>query len=475
MELPVPSEERHGLEPDDLTGATLGDPHRLAIDEHLTGTDAGEADHRRGWIRHHRTVVHAGTVDAQARDRSRPDTTEPQWSRRHIGVPSRIACRKQDVDPQTRSRLQQHRAPSAATTEDVDTELRGDERIDVIRGLGGPERERGPLDLEHPHGRVDDLGDVPSMEAACTPLLPFDAPLAHTGRLTPTPMTRSDRYRLEMSNHMKDRVIIVTGAGGGFGRKICLNAAGRGALIVGADIDPDPLDETIAMITTAGGSARGWVTDVRSADAMDALVASAVAAHGRVDVLINNAGTMPLAFFADHARAREAWDRCIDINFKGVLNGITAVHDQMITQGRGHVVNISSIYGNVATVGAGVYTATKAAVNILSETLRAESQGRIKVTNVRPTGVPGTNLGSGMVNGAAIGGILGQNFSDYLDTITAAMSGDLPESRTDPDSIGYWAITPEELADAVVHAIDQPWGIAISDITVRASGDLFLF
>lgn len=278
-----------------------------------------------------------------------------------------------------------------------------------------------------------------------------------------------------MTSHLDDRVIIVTGAGGGFGREICELAASRGARIVGADIDGPGLDETVERIADAGGRAIGRITDVRSAGEMDALVADTVAVHGRVDVLVNNAGTMPLAFFADHARARDAWDRCIDINFKGVLNGITAVHDQMIEQGRGQIVNISSIYGNVATVGAAVYTATKAAVNILSETLRAESQGRIKVTNVKPTGVPGTGLGDGMVNGAGITGILGQNFGEYIETITAAMAGELPASKLDPDSIEYWAITPAELAEAVVHAIDQPWGISISDITVRASGDRFLF
>jgi NADP-dependent 3-hydroxy acid dehydrogenase YdfG len=278
-----------------------------------------------------------------------------------------------------------------------------------------------------------------------------------------------------MSDHLQDRVIIVTGAGGGFGRQICLLAAQRGALVAGADIDADALAGTIDAITASGGVAAGWTTDVRRSDEMDALVTQVVERFGRVDVLVNNAGTMPLAFFADHAQAREAWDRCIDINIKGVLNGISAVHDQMIEQGRGHVVNISSIYGNVATVGAGVYTATKAAVNVLSETLRAESHGRIKVTNVRPTGVPGTGLGSGIINGAGITGILGRNFEEYVERISSAMAGDLPDSRTDPDSIEYWAITPEQLAEAVLHAIDQPWGISISDITVRASGDLFLF
>lgn len=278
-----------------------------------------------------------------------------------------------------------------------------------------------------------------------------------------------------MTNHLEDRVIIVTGAAGGFGREICTIAAARGARVVGADIDEEALGSLTDSIVAAGGLAVGRVTDVRSAVDMDGLVAHAVESFGRVDVLVNNAGTMPLAFFADHAQAREAWDRCIDINLRGVLNGITAVHDQMIEQGRGQVVNISSIYGNVATVGAGVYTATKAAVNVLSETLRAESQGRIKVTNVRPTGVPGTGLGSGIINGAGITGILGRNFEQYVELISSAMTDELPTSRTDPDSIEYWAITPAQLAEAVIHAIDQPWGVSISDITVRASGDLFLF
>lgn len=278
-----------------------------------------------------------------------------------------------------------------------------------------------------------------------------------------------------MTNHLEDRVIIVTGAAGGFGREICMIAAARGARVVGADIDEEALGSLTDSLVAAGGLAVGRVTDVRSAVDMDGLVAHAVETFGRVDVLVNNAGTMPLAFFADHAQAREAWDRCIDINLRGVLNGITAVHDQMIEQGRGQVVNISSIYGNVATVGAGVYTATKAAVNVLSETLRAESQGRIKVTNVRPTGVPGTGLGSGIINGAGITGILGRNFEQYVELISSAMTDELPTSRTDPDSIEYWAITPTQLAEAVIHAIDQPWGVSISDITVRASGDLFLF
>jgi short-subunit dehydrogenase len=190
--------------------------------------------------------------------------------------------------------------------------------------------------------------------------------------------------------------------------------------------------------------------------------------------MLNNAGTMPLAFYADHANAREAWERCIDINIKGVLYGMLAVHDTMIAQGRGHVINVSSIYGNYPVVGAGVYGATKAAVNVLSESLRMESQGRIKVTIVKPTGVPATGLSSGVVNPAAVVGILGHNMASYGAKMQALAAGQLPAADSDPDSITYVALAPEWLADQIVYAINQPWGVAIGDITVRASGDGYI-
>ncbi len=206
---------------------------------------------------------------------------------------------------------------------------------------------------------------------------------------------------------------------------------------------------------------------------MRALADHAVEHHGAIDVMINNAGIMPLAYYADHRDAADAWSRCIDINIKGVLHGTIAVYDQMIAQGRGHVINLSSIYGNYPVAGAGVYGATKAAVNVLSESLRIESQGRIKVTTVRPTGVPGTGLGDGIVNPAAISGILGANQAEFATAIGEVMAGE-GGGRTDPDDIAYWAISPDELADQIVMVIDQPWGLVISDLTVRAAGEHYV-
>ena len=109
-----------------------------------------------------------------------------------------------------------------------------------------------------------------------------------------------------------------------------------------------------------------------------------------------------------------------------------------------------------------------------SQIERVESQGKIKVTIVRPTGVLGTGLASGVVNPAASIGITGQNAAQYMDRVMAFLSGSLDEPLADVDTTAYWAITPDVVAREVVHAIDQPWGVSISDITVRASGDLYV-
>ena len=276
------------------------------------------------------------------------------------------------------------------------------------------------------------------------------------------------------TDHVKGKVIVVTGGGGGFGRLISQQAAARGAKMVCADINEQAAQETADLVRAAGGEAIATRADVTSAEDMAALAATAVDRFGAIDVMINNAGIMPLAFFADHKDAMSAWHRCIDINFRGVLNGMVAVHDQMMKQGRGHVINISSIYGNFPVVGAGVYGATKAAVNFLSESLRMESRGKIKVTIVKPTGVPGTGLGSGVINPAAVVGIVGQNILEFGAALEALRAGTLDRKALDPEQIGYLVLDPAFIAAEVLHAIDQPWGVSVGEVTVRASGDHYL-
>ncbi len=274
-----------------------------------------------------------------------------------------------------------------------------------------------------------------------------------------------------MDNHVEGKVIVVTGAASGFGKLVCVKTAAMGAKIVGSDINEDDLTAAMSAI---GDNAIGVTADVTSRSDMFRVADAAMDKFGQIDVMINNAGVMPLAYWSDHEAAAEGWERCIDINFKGIVNGISAVHDQMISQGRGHVINLSSIYGNYPVAGGGVYGATKAAVVFLSESLRVESQGKIKVTTVRPTGVPQTNLGSAVINPEAVSGLLGRNFETYAPNFEAAVAGQLPASLLDKDSIEYFALDPESLSDQIVYAINQPWGVSISDITVRASGDAYV-
>jgi NADP-dependent 3-hydroxy acid dehydrogenase YdfG len=277
------------------------------------------------------------------------------------------------------------------------------------------------------------------------------------------------------SNYVKDKVVLITGAGSGFGRLVAQMTAGLGAKVVGTDIDEGNVKETVAGIQALGQTAEYQVADVTDKEAMDRVAAFAVEKFGRIDVLVNNAGIMPLAYFADHEAAWRGWDRAVDINIKGVVNGISAVYDQMIEQGAGQVVNISSIYGNYGIPGSGVYSATKAAVKVISDSLRAEAKGKIKVTTIKPTGIPGTNLASAIVNDQAIAGLTAHRGAEFAENAERYYGGQMPAEQLDRDRIEYWTVTPEELAQNVVYAINQPWGVSISDLTVRASGEDYVY
>lgn len=277
-----------------------------------------------------------------------------------------------------------------------------------------------------------------------------------------------------MTDRITGKVIIITGAGSGFGALASKRLATMGAKLVCCDIKAGSARQTADGIAGAGGEAIAVTADVSSLADMRRVASLAVEKFGAIDVLVNNAGIMPLAFLADHEAAAEAWARCIDINFKGVMNGTMAVHDQMIAQGRGLIVNLSSIFGNIPVMGGSVYGATKAAVDYFSHAVRQESRGKIKVTVIKPTGVANTNLGNGVINVAAGVGAIGANYGEFRTMLDRTAEGSAPAEWSDPESIAYASLEPEYIVDAIVHAIDQPWGVSISDITVRASGDYFV-
>lgn len=272
-------------------------------------------------------------------------------------------------------------------------------------------------------------------------------------------------------NYVEGKVIIITGASSGFGKLTAKRAAEMGGKIVLAARSEEKLKETVAEIKAAGGEASYIVTDVAKKDDVFAMAKFAVDTYGRIDVLVNNAGTMPLAFFSEHEQALDKWEQCIDISIKGTIFGISAVYDQMIKQGQGQVINVSSIYANFPVAGAGVYQVAKMGVQYLAESLRSECQGKIKVTTIKPTGFMKTNLSSSVVDQMAM--------MPAVAGPLEILSNWVEEAPLRPDfhninSMTYNDPDPQVLADNIIYAINQPWGVSIGDLTVRASGESFV-
>lgn len=272
-------------------------------------------------------------------------------------------------------------------------------------------------------------------------------------------------------NYVEGKVIIITGASSGFGKLTAKRAAEMGGKIVLAARSEEKLKETVAEIKAAGGEASYIITDVAKKDDVFAMAKFAVDTYGRIDVLVNNAGTMPLAFFSEHEQALDKWEQCIDISIKGTIFGISAVYDQMIKQGQGQVINVSSIYANFPVAGAGVYQVAKMGVQYLAESLRSECQGKIKVTTIKPTGFMKTNLSSSVVDQMAMMPAVAGPLEILSNWVEEAP---LRPDFHDINSMTYNDPDPQVLADNIIYAINQPWGVSIGDLTVRASGESFV-
>ena len=272
-------------------------------------------------------------------------------------------------------------------------------------------------------------------------------------------------------NYVEGKVIIITGASSGFGKLTAKRAAEMGGKIVLAARSEEKLKETVAEIKAAGGEASYIVTDVAKKDDVFAMAKFAVDTYGRIDVLGNNAGKMPLAFFSEHEQALDKWEQCIDISIKGTIFGISAVYDQMIKQGQGQVINVSSIYANFPVAGAGVYQVAKMGVQYLAESLRSECQGKIKVTTIKPTGFMKTNLSSSVVDQMAMMPAVAGPLEILSNWVEEAP---LRPDFHDINSMTYNDPDPQVLADNIIYAINQPWGVSIGDLTVRASGESFV-
>nr|WP_322688256.1 SDR family oxidoreductase [Nostoc sp. DedSLP04] len=192
-------------------------------------------------------------------------------------------------------------------------------------------------------------------------------------------------------SEIQNKVVIITGASSGLGEATAKRLAASGAKLMLAARREDRLKDLVGAIAKSGGTATYQVTDVADSAQVEALAKETLSTYGRIDVLINNAGLMPLSAL-DQVKVDE-WERMIDINIKGVLYGIAAVLPIMRQQKSGHVINLSSVAGHKVFPGAAVYCATKYAVRAISEGLRLESNGEIRSTNISP-GAVATELGN---------------------------------------------------------------------------------
>lgn len=230
-----------------------------------------------------------------------------------------------------------------------------------------------------------------------------------------------------------NKTVLISGASSGIGEATVRELAAAGArLFIGAR----RTDRLEALAAELGSSVAWHALDVTEAESFAAFAAAAEERFGRVDVLINNAGIMPLSPLA--ALKQDEWARMIDVNIRGVLNGIAAVLPRFVAQGAGHVVNVASIAAHLVMPSAAVYCATKYAVWAITEGLRQEHDD-IRTTIISP-GVVATELGN-----------------DISD----------PDIASALKSWRQKSLTPDAIARAIRYALEQPEGVDINEVIVR--------
>jgi NADP-dependent 3-hydroxy acid dehydrogenase YdfG len=248
------------------------------------------------------------------------------------------------------------------------------------------------------------------------------------------------------TSNIADKVVVITGASSGIGESIAKLLARHGAKVVIAARRKNRIDAVVKEISAAGGKAVGFGVDVTKRPEVEALIKGAVDSFGRVDVLVNNAGIMPIAPI-QLLKVNE-WEREIDVNIKGVLYGVAAALPQMQKQKSGHIINLTSVFGiKVFAPGATVYCATKAAVRTLTEGLRMELHSEnIRCTMISP----------------------------------GAVASELPSGTSDPSCAKFLkdfyektAMPADSVARAVLYAIQQPAEVEIDEVVLGPTAQDF--
>jgi len=242
-----------------------------------------------------------------------------------------------------------------------------------------------------------------------------------------------------MNENIAGKVVVITGASSGLGQATARLLSKQGATVVLAARRADRISALADEINNTGGSALAVATDVANREQMNQLIHYTVEKFGRVDVMLNNAGLMPLAPL--EKLKTDEWDQMIDVNIKGVLNGIAAALPYMKEQKGGHFINVSSVYGHKLGPNATVYCATKFAVRALSEGLRQE----VKPYNIRTT----------VISPGAVATELLEQISDE-------------EIRSQTQEfVSQIAVPAETFARMVAFAINEPADVDVNEILFR--------
>lgn len=239
-----------------------------------------------------------------------------------------------------------------------------------------------------------------------------------------------------MNTQQTSKVILVTGASSGIGEATATRLVRQGHRIVLGARRTERLQALAERLRDEGGQVAYRALDVTRLNDMQDFVAFAEATFGPVDVVINNAGVMPLSPL--NALKVDEWDRMIDVNVRGVLHGIAAVLPSMEARGQGHVINVSSIGGHAVSPTAAVYCATKYAVRAISDGLRQETDS-IRVTVVSP-------------------GVVESELADTISDTTA---------RDAMKAFRRIALQPDAIARAIAYAVEQPNDVDVSELIVR--------
>lgn len=234
-----------------------------------------------------------------------------------------------------------------------------------------------------------------------------------------------------------DQVIIITGASSGIGEATAKKLASHGASIVLTARREDRLKELQDSIEKEGGKAIVVVGDVAKKKDLENVVSKAKETFGTVNAIVNNAGLMPLSYV--EKLKTDEWDKMVEVNIKGVLNGVAAVLPTLIENKGGHIINISSMAAHRYFPGGAVYCATKSAVKMFSEGLRQELSPKygINVSSIEP----------------------------------GAVSTELTETITDKDLEGLLedlekmtSLEPEDIAEAILYIFKQPERVNVNDV-----------